>query len=69
LGNENEWLYIYCQEQLQKEHFDYFVFGHRHLPLDLSIIDQARYINLGDWLHYFTYLEIGSEGGELKKWL
>jgi UDP-2,3-diacylglucosamine hydrolase len=68
LGNENEWLFIYCQEQLQKEHFDYFVFGHRHLPLNLPLNDQARYINLGDWIQYFTYLEIGEDGGELKKW-
>jgi UDP-2,3-diacylglucosamine pyrophosphatase LpxH len=55
-------------KQLQKEHFDYFVFGHRHLPLNLPLNDQARYINLGDWIQYFTYLEIGEDGGELKKW-
>jgi UDP-2,3-diacylglucosamine hydrolase len=55
LGEENEWLAIYSKEVLQKEHFDYFIFGHRHLPLDLPVGPNSRYINLGDWLNYFTY--------------
>lgn len=55
LGAENEWLAIYSKEILQKEHFDYFIFGHRHLPLDIPLQEGSRYINLGDWLNYFSY--------------
>jgi UDP-2,3-diacylglucosamine hydrolase len=55
LGEENEWLYIYCNDVLKTEHFDYFIFGHRHLPLDLKLKDNSRYINLGDWINYNTY--------------
>lgn len=56
LGEDNEWLVIYCKELLQKEHFDYFIFGHRHLPLDINLNKKgSRYLNLGDWISYFTY--------------
>ena len=55
LGQENEWLFLYCREYLKKHKVDYFVFGHRHLPLDLDVDGKARYINLGEWLNYCTY--------------
>lgn len=55
LGEDKEWLAIYCKEILEKEHFDYFVFGHRHLPLDINLNNQSKYINLGDWITHFTY--------------
>jgi len=64
LGEENEWLAIYCKEYLQKEHIDYFIFGHRHLPLDLKVGDNSRYINLGEWMNYNTYAVF--DGSELK---
>jgi UDP-2,3-diacylglucosamine hydrolase len=56
LGEEKEWLVIYSRERLKKEHFDYFVFGHRHLPVDILLDTKgSRYINLGDWIRYYTY--------------
>ena len=55
LGLENEWLVQYCREQLKKAHYDVMVFGHRHLPLDLQVGPNTRYVNLGDWITYFTY--------------
>ena len=55
LGEENEWLIIYCKEVLQKKQYDYFIFGHRHLPLDFRLSDSARYINLGEWLNTESY--------------
>ncbi|MVT06870.1 UDP-2,3-diacylglucosamine diphosphatase [Chitinophaga tropicalis] len=61
LGEENEWLAIYSKEILQKEHFDYFIYGHRHLPLDLQVGPGSRYINLGDWINYFTYAVFDGE--------
>ncbi len=68
LGEENEWLAIYSKEILQKEHFDYFIFGHRHLPIDLRIGDKSRYINLGDWIRYFTYAVFDGQRTELVKY-
>lgn len=58
LGEDKEWLIIYCKEVLQKEHFDYFIFGHRHLPIEFDLNDRSKYINLGDWIKYFSYVEL-----------
>lgn len=55
LGEENEWLITYSKQMLQQKHFDYLIFGHRHLPIDFSLNANSRYINLGDWITYFTY--------------
>lgn len=55
LGEEKEWLVIYSKEILKQKHIDYFIFGHRHLPLDISLTEKSRYINLGDWIKYFSY--------------
>jgi UDP-2,3-diacylglucosamine hydrolase len=63
LGNENEWLFLYCRDYLKTKAVDYFIFGHRHLPLDLNVDDKARYINLGEWLNYCTYAVF--DGNEL----
>jgi len=57
LGEENEWLALYCQKKLTEKHYDFFVFGHRHLPLEINLNDDSTYINLGDWIQYFTYGE------------
>jgi UDP-2,3-diacylglucosamine hydrolase len=48
-GDENEWLLQYSKTVLKEEHFDYFIFGHRHLVLDKEIGENSRYINLGAW--------------------
>lgn len=63
LGEDNEWLAIYSKEQLQEKHRDYFVFGHRHLPMDIRLNERSRYINLGEWLYYNTYAVF--DGNEL----
>jgi len=67
LGEENEWLIVYCKEELKKTHFDYFIFGHRHFPIDFSLSNKSRYINLGDWIKNFTYAEFDGEDVQLKK--
>jgi UDP-2,3-diacylglucosamine hydrolase len=61
LGRENEWLISYSQDILKKSHFDYLIFGHRHLPIDLRINENSRYINLGDWINYYTYAEFDGQ--------
>jgi len=65
---EDEWLWSYCKEQEQKQHTDFYVFGHRHLPLDLPVGEKARYLNLGEWLHHCTYGVFDGENFSLKTW-
>lgn len=66
LGEENEWLITYCKELLAKKHYDFLVFGHRHLPIDFLLKDGARYINLGDWIRYYTYAVFDGTSMQLK---
>lgn len=66
LGEENEWLAIYAKEYLLKEHIDYFVFGHRHLPIVLKIDENSMYYNLGEWINYRTYGVLENGKFELK---
>ncbi|WWC82681.1 UDP-2,3-diacylglucosamine hydrolase [Mycovorax composti] len=55
LGEDKEWLVQYCKSKLAEKPYDYFIFGHRHLPIDFKLSEQSRYINLGDWIKFFTY--------------
>jgi UDP-2,3-diacylglucosamine hydrolase len=55
LGEEKEWLILFAKETLEKKHFDYFIFGHRHLPIEYRLNDESVYINLGDWIKYNSY--------------
>jgi len=55
LGEDKEFLIIYSKEKLKTEKIDYFIYGHRHLPMVLDLEKGAKYINLGDWISYFTY--------------
>jgi UDP-2,3-diacylglucosamine hydrolase len=66
LGEDKEWLIIYCKELLQKGFYDFFVFGHRHLPINHRLTEKSTYINLGDWIRYFTYAEFDGTNLELK---
>ncbi|WP_316790612.1 UDP-2,3-diacylglucosamine diphosphatase [Pedobacter frigoris] len=63
LGEENEWLAIYAREQLLKQHYDYFVFGHRHLPLEINLTADSKYVNIGEWINFNSYAVF--DGNEL----
>lgn len=66
LGEDKEWLVQYSKEVLKQQHYDYFVFGHRHLPLDIRLDETSRYINLGDWIKYNSYAVFDGEDMVLK---
>lgn len=68
LGEENEWLVQYSKKKLETKHFDYFIFGHRHLPMEIKI-GNSLYLNTGDWITHFTYAEFDGERLSLKKYL
>lgn len=68
LGEEKEWLAQYAQRKLSQKHRDFFVFGHRHLPMEIDLEQGSRYVNLGDWIHHFTYGEFDGKSFQLKTW-
>jgi UDP-2,3-diacylglucosamine hydrolase len=67
LGEENEWLVHYAKKKLETKHYDFFIFGHRHLPLEIILKEESRYFNLGDWIGYFSYGVFDGQNFELKR--
>ncbi len=68
LGDDQEWLAQYCRRKLEQKHRDFFLFGHRHLPLEIALSQKATYINTGDWITHFTYVELVDTTPSLKTW-
>lgn len=66
LGEDQEWLVQYAKRKLQTDHYDFLIFGHRHLPLRIKVGENAEYINLGDWITYYTYGVFDGVNFELK---
>ncbi len=65
---EKEWLTQFCKEKMKTIEVDYFVFGHRHLPLEEDLGDNTSYINLGEWVNYNSYAVFDGEKLELKRY-
>lgn len=68
LGEDGEWLVLYSKKKLEEKHRDYFVFGHRHMPLEIDLGNNSKYINLGDWISHYTYGVFDGDKMELKKY-
>lgn len=68
LGEDKEWLIQYAKKIEEKEHHDYYIFGHRHLPYDYQIAPYSRVINLGEWINFDTYAVWDGEELLLKEW-
>lgn len=68
LGEEGEWLILYSKKKLEEKHRDFFVFGHRHLPLEIDLGNNSKYINLGDWISHYTYGVFDGEKMALKNY-
>ncbi len=55
-------LWTFATEKLEQgECIDFFVFGHRHQMVDEEISPDKRFIILGDWIHFFSYLKVTPE--------
>ena len=66
-GDEKEHLVAFCNDYLQKDaSISYFIFGHRHLPMEVKIGENAKYVNLGEWLTHNTYAVFDGEELALK---
>ena len=62
---DNEHLLVFCREQELIEHHDYYIFGHRHLKLDLQVTKSSRYLNPGDWVNNSNYIVFNGTTCEL----
>ncbi len=62
---EKEFLFQYCKQIEEQKHFDYYIFGHRHLHLDMAVATNSRYINLGEWVNHSRYALIKDGNLEL----
>lgn len=67
LGEDKEWLVLFSKAVLNKEHFDYFIFGHRHIAITFPLNQSSTYINLGDWLSHNTYAVFNGNKTVLEK--
>lgn len=67
LGEDKEWLVLYAKRKLEQQHYDHFIFGHRHLPMEIQLNEKSTYTNLGDWIKYFTYAVFDGNTLTLKK--
>jgi len=56
-NEENEWLVLWAKDVLKNEHFDYFIFGHRHMAKIIQLSKKTKFIYLGDWITNFSYGE------------
>ncbi len=65
-GKDKEFLFLFAEESLKRKHTDYFIFGHRHVPVIININESAKFINLGDWVLHFTYGIYNGNNFELK---
>ncbi|MEA3447897.1 MAG: UDP-2,3-diacylglucosamine diphosphatase [Bacteroidota bacterium] len=66
LDFEDEWLVKYARDVMKEKAIDYFVFGHRHIPIVQKLDKDTTFINLGDWLFNFTYGEFDGDRFKLK---
>lgn len=63
LGEDKEWLILYTKRKEAEKHRDYYIFGHRHLPMILPLNDgTTKYVNIGDWIQYFTFVMVDAQG-------
>ena len=62
---ESEQMLRFAQDLIKREKdLDFIIMGHRHLPVDYLLDNnKTRYINPGDWIRHFSYVEY--DGNEL----
>jgi len=69
MGEEKEHLVLFSKEYLQGDpYIDYFIFGHRHLLLDLRLNRKTRMMIVGDWMQHFSYAVFDGKELSLKQY-
>lgn len=64
-GESKEELVLFAKQREQTQHADFYIFGHRHILLDLMLSGSSRVVILGDFIQHFSYA-IMNEQGELQ---
>ena len=67
LGMDKEYLVMHAMEKLKEEKYDYFIFGHRHLSLEIELNNESKLFYLGDWIENFSYAVFDGNSLTLKK--
>lgn len=56
-GESNEYMVLFAKEYLRSHpDINFFIFGHRHIMLDLMLSRTARLLIAGDWMTLFSYI-------------
>ena len=62
MGEDREHLILYTKRYIQyHSNVDYFIYGHRHIEVDLQLTKKARMLILGDWINQFSYVVYDGE--------
>jgi len=64
--NEDEALVKHSRQILENQHIDYFVYGHRHIPVEYSLSEKSKIIVLGDMFKNYSFAEFDDNTLELK---
>jgi UDP-2,3-diacylglucosamine hydrolase len=64
-GPDKEFNILFARDYLTRKHIDYFIFGHRHIPMDIRLTENSRFINTGEWIHANTYAVFDGNSLEL----
>ncbi|WP_462252174.1 UDP-2,3-diacylglucosamine diphosphatase [Ekhidna sp.] len=63
---DDEPIWQFCKSMNDNLHHDYYILGHRHLPLELEVSENSKYFNLGEWINQCSYLEFDGNHAVLK---
>ena len=56
-GEDKEGLVLFAKDYLKTHpEVNFFIFGHRHIELDLMLTHEARLLILGEWMTLFTFV-------------
>ena len=62
MGEKREHLVLFTKEYIKTHpNIDYFIYGHRHIELDLMLSRKSRMMIIGDWIWQFTYVVYDGE--------
>ena len=66
ISKEKEMIYHFCKKKLKSRYYDFFIFGHRHLPLKIDLGNNSTYYNTGDWINHYTFIVFNGNNCEIE---
>jgi len=65
-GEENENLVLFAKKMNEQQQNDYYIFGHRHILLNLQLAKNSQIVILGDFIREFSYAVLDENGLRLE---